>query len=93
MANDDNIKKRDMEIILEVNRKAIEIETAVAEQNEEIITHLEDGAKRDADMEEKMEKLVTNSERTSKDLFRIQVLFVTGLLSLIVQIIEMFIKK
>lgn len=88
----ENIKKKDMELILEVNKKAIEIETAVAEQNEEIITYLEDGKKRDAEMEKKVDKLVTQSDETNKDLFRIQVLFVTGLLSLIIQVIEMFAK-
>ena len=31
----DQINKRDLEIILEVNRKSIEIETEVADQNED----------------------------------------------------------
>ena len=34
------LDKRDLEIILEVNRKSVELETAVAEQNEEIIESL-----------------------------------------------------
>ena len=34
------LNKKDLEIILEVNRKAIEIETEVADQNEEIISLL-----------------------------------------------------
>ena len=37
----DHINKKDMELILEVNRKAIEIETEMVNQNEEIIDLLD----------------------------------------------------
>lgn len=89
----DNVKKQDLEFILEVNRKAIEIETEVAEQNEEIISTITDIKKTQADHDKKIDKLLTQSEQTNKDLFRIQVLFVTGLLSLVIQIIQMFVQK
>jgi hypothetical protein len=89
----DHINKKDLEIILEVNRKAIEIETEVAEQNEDIITLLNDSKKRQEDLEKKVEKLIQQSDETNKDLFKIQVLFVTGLLSLVIQVIQMFVKK
>ena len=89
----DRINKRDLEIILEVNRKAIEIETEVAEQNEEIITLLTESKKREEELDEKMDKLIIQSDETNKDLFKIQVLFVTGLLSLVIQVIQMFIRK
>lgn len=89
----DNINKKDLEIILEVNRKAIEIEMEVAEQNEEIITLLTESKKREEELDEKMDKLITQSDETNKDLFKIQVLFVTGLLSLVIQVIQMFIRK
>jgi hypothetical protein len=96
----DNINKRDLDLILEVNRKAIEIETAVADQNEEVILLLnknkekhdktEENIKK---LEEKLDKIVKYSEEINKDLFRIQVLFFTGLLSLVFQIIQFFLKK
>ena len=89
----DRVSKRDLEIILEVNRKAVEIETAVADQNEEIISLLNDNQKSQEQIEEKLDKILEKSEETSKDLFKIQVLFVTGLLALVAQIIQIFIKK
>lgn len=89
----DQVNKRDLEIILEVNRKAVEIETAVADQNEEIISLLNDNQKSQEQIEDKLDKILEKSEETAKDLFKIQVLFVTGLLALVAQIIQIFIKK
>jgi Mg2+ and Co2+ transporter CorA len=87
------INKRDLQIILEVNRKVVEIETAVADQNEEIISLLNDNQRSQEQIEEKLNKILEKSEEASKDLFKIQVLFVTGLLALVAQIIQIFIKK
>lgn len=96
----ENVKKKDLELILEVNKKAIEIQSEVAEQNEEIISSLseikksqEDQEEKTEKLEEKIDKLIKQSEETNKDLFKMQVLFVTGLLSLVIQIIQIFIKK
>lgn len=89
----DNVKKQDLEFILEVNKKAIEIQTEVAEQNEEIIDTLTEIKKTQAEHDKKIDKLLTQSDEANKDLFRIQVLFVTGLLSLVIQIIQMFVQK
>jgi hypothetical protein len=89
----DQFNKKDLEIILEVNRKAVEIETAVAEQNEEIIVLLNNNKNNQENMEEKIDKILEKSEETSKDLFKIQVLFVTGLLALVAQIIQIFLRK
>jgi len=91
--NSENVKKQDLELILEVNRKAIEIETEVADQNEEIIEALSDIKKVQEKHDEKIDKLVKQSEDTNKDLFRIQVLFITGLLSLVIQVFQIFLKK
>lgn len=96
----DALKRRDLDLILEVNKKAIEIETEVAEQNEEIIDDLEkiqaDQAALDNKLDsqdEKLERLIKSTDETNKDLFRMQVLFVTGLITLIAQIVEIFLKK
>lgn len=91
--SNENVRKKDLDLILEVNRKAIEIETEIAEQNEEIISTLSDIKKVQEDQDKKIDKLVEKTENINKDLFRIQVLFVTGLLSLVVQIIQIFLKK
>lgn len=87
-----NVQKRDLDLILEVNRKAIEIEMEVVEQNEEVIKYLTDIQKTQTDIDAKIDKLVEKTDSISKDLFKIQVLFVTGLLSLVVQIFQIFFK-
>lgn len=96
----DNVKKRDLDLILEVNKKAIEIETCVVEQNEEIISRLNELEKNNIahDLKadriiEQNDKIIEQNESASKDLFRIQVLFITGLLTLIGQIIQIFLKR
>ena len=89
----ENIKKKDLELILEVNKKAIEIETAVADQNEEILALLTETKKTQEEMDTKVDKLVKQTDDMNKDIFKIQVLFVTGLLSLVIQIIQIFLKK
>lgn len=96
----ESLKKWDLDLILEVNKKAIEIETEVAEQNEEIIESLDKIQESQKDLDakldnhdEKLEKLIKQTDETNKDLFRIQVLFVTGLLALVAQIVEIFLKK
>jgi len=96
----DALKRKDLDLILEVNKKAIEIETEVAEQNEEIIKSLDtiqnnqgDIDKKLDDHSEKLEKLIKQTDETNKDLFRMQVLFITGLITLIAQIVEIFLKK
>lgn len=91
--SNENVRKKDLDLILEVNRKAIEIETEVIEQNEEIITALTDIKKTQADQDKKIDKIVEQTNDINKDLFRIQVLFVTGLISLVIQIIQIFVKR
>lgn len=98
--NSNNINKRDLDLILEVNRKAIEIETAVADQNEEVISllhknkELHEKTKDNLNIiESKLDKLIKYSDEINKDIFKIQVLFLTGLLSLVFQIIQIFLKK
>lgn len=89
----EQLNKRDLETILEVNRKAIEIETEVTDQNEQILEFLNKNNAKHDDLEEKLDKLVKITEDMNKDLFKIQVLFVTGVLSLVVQVIQIFLKK
>ncbi len=90
--NDTIYSKNDLALILEVNKKSIEIETEVAEQNEEIISSLTAIKKVQEDHDKKLDKLVKQSDETNRDLFKIQILFISGLLSLVVQIIEIFRK-
>ncbi len=89
----ENLNKKDLNLILEVNRKAIEIETTVADQNEEMMTLLNKCREKQDKTEEKIDKILRQTEDLNKDIFKLQVLFVSGLLSLVIQIVQIFIKK
>jgi len=87
-----HIEKRDMDLILEVNKKAVEIQTEVADQNEEIISQLSKISANQEKVIAQSEKISTQNEHISKDLFKVQVLFITGILALIAQIIQIIWK-
>ncbi len=89
----DNIKRNDLDLILEVNRKAIEIETTVADQNEEIISLLGKCREKQDKTEEKVDKIVKQVEDINKEIFKLQVLFVSGLISLVIQVVQIFLKR
>jgi hypothetical protein len=97
----EQFNRRDLEIILEANRKAVEIETAVAERNEEIIDLLTSNkllteqmdSKLDKLVEQKINKLLEKNEEISKDLFQIRVLYIAAILTIVAQIVEIFLKK
>lgn len=88
----EHLNKKDLELILEVNKKVIEIETEVVEQNEEIISSLSALLKTQNNHGEKIDKIVKQSEDTSRDIFKIQVLFISGLMSLVIQVIQLWKK-
>lgn len=133
MPNFENVKKQDIDLIIEVNKKAIEVQNIVAGQNEETIESLAkiqenlgalkvqvennaDNIKKElADKidkvndrvdklndktsefkktsEEKIAEIKKISEETNKDLFKMQIAIITGFLTLIMQIVQLFIKK
>lgn len=92
----EQINKKDLELILEVNKKAIEIQTSVADQNEEILTIINELLTNqktfNSDQAFKIDKIIKQSEDTNRDIFKIQVLFLTGLLSLVIQVIQLWKK-
>jgi hypothetical protein len=89
----EQLNKKDLEVILEVNKKAIEIETSVADQNEEIISELSDLKDKQKECTEKADKIIKQTDDLSKEIFKLQVLFVTGLISLVIQVIQIFLKR
>lgn len=98
--SNDSLSRKDLEIILEVNKKAIEIETCVAEQNEETMSLLAEAKKEHELSLHKMDilskaidEIKKQNETLSKDIFKLQVLFVGSLMSLIVQIVQIFLKQ
>ena len=89
----EQINKHDLTVILEVNRKAIEIETGVADQNEEIISLLTENKEQIEKCKEDTSDISEKIEKLDRELFKIQVLFLTGVLSLVVQILQIVFRK
>lgn len=96
----DIVNKKDIEIILEVNRKAIEIGSENAEQNEEIIKLLNESKEshnkfyeKNDSIDKKADSIIKQNETLSRDLFTIKILYVAGILGLVTQIIQIFLKK
>ena len=90
---EDQLKKRDLEVFLETNKRAIELEAEVASQNEEIISLLSTNKNKQDEVNSKLEKLIEKIDGINRDLFKIQVLFIGGLLSFLAQIVVAIIKK
>jgi len=89
----ESISKQDLEITLKIHEKVIEVQSVVADQNEEIIKLLGSIKEMSDKDKDKLDKLVKQSEETSRDLFQVKILFLTGLLSIVVQIVQIFLKK
>jgi len=69
-AKPDSLNRRDLEVILEVNRKAVEIETEVVGQNEEIIDLLNTAEKKQEEIfkksEDVLKKIDDNYKKTEE---------------------------
>ncbi len=94
------IYKRDIDMMMQVSSKAVELQAAVADQNEEIIEKLnkvieqnEKSSSQKKEMETKIDKIVKSHEELARDVFRIQVLFISGFVGIILQIVSIFLKK
>jgi hypothetical protein len=89
----EQLNRRDLEVILEVNKKAIEIETCVADQNEEMIASQNTIKEIYTKLDAKCEKIIAQNDQLSRELFKLQVSLVMGLLAIVAQIIQFFLKK
>jgi hypothetical protein len=94
------ISKQDLEIIFRVNEKVVQIQSLVADQNEEVISSLgkiadkqERLSETDKALSEKLEKILKQNEDLSRDVFKSQILYVVGILSILGNIISVLIKK
>ena len=104
MANNKQLDKDDIDLLLEVNKKAIELQTEISNQYEEIIDAIEEMDDETSQNKVNLEKLIdTNKdfeiglEKLSKDvkeikdsMFKTGVLVSAGIVSIIIQIIEIF---
>ena len=94
------IYKRDIDMMMQVNSKAVELQAAVADQNEEIIEMLklivkqnEQSEHQKKDMGAKLDKLVKANEELAKDLFKFQIMAISGFVAIILQVVSVFMKK
>jgi DNA-directed RNA polymerase sigma subunit (sigma70/sigma32) len=94
------LHKKDLDIILEVNKKAIEIETSVVEQNEEIINLLNNNKSNQEEIISKqdnilglIDKILSQLNDNDKEIYKLQILYVVGFLTFVAQIVQIFFKK
>lgn len=104
MANNKQLDKDDIDLLLEVNKKAIELQTEISNQYEEIIDAIEEMDDETSQNKVNLEKLIDINkdfeiglEKLSKDvkeikdsMFKTGVLVSAGIVSIIIQIIEIF---
>lgn len=88
-----NLDEKDLEKIIAVNVKSVEIQNHVASQYEEVKKNTGDIASSVKKLEEKTSTIEKKSEEISRELFQLKVLLVSGVFSLIIQIIQIFLKK
>ena len=88
-----NLDEKDIEKILAVNAKSVEIQNHVAGQFEEIKKNGTEIVASSKKTEEKISVIEKKIEEISREIFQLKVLFATGMLSLLIQIIQIFIKK
>lgn len=86
------IDKSDLETILKVNNKAIEIQSEISEQYETIVEDADSIKKKIETIGERMVEMKSEIKEINKSQFKILVLLSAGVLNLIVQILA-FIKK
>lgn len=101
-----SISKNDIESILKVNEKAIELQSEVSSQNETIISSLEKIDERAINQKEKLEKIDTKLEKiiesniliakdnkeTKDYMFKISVLLGSGIVGLIIAIVQLILS-
>lgn len=88
----DHLDKRDLEIILEVNKRAIEIGAEAIDQNEDIIRYLESGKSERAEIIKKVDEVSDVVDEIKLDLFKIKILYVGGLLAIVGNVISRILK-
>ena len=87
--NDNLLDKSDLDTILQVNNKAIEIQNAISEQYETIVDDSDHVKKKVISIEEKISEMKLEIKEINKSQFKILVLLSAGVINLVVQIVSM----
>jgi hypothetical protein len=86
------LHKEDLDLVLEVNRKSIELQSEVAEQNEEVISSLNDIKAQQITDAPKLDKIIEQNEQLSRDIFTMRIFYIMGILSIVAQLVQIFLK-
>src|SRR5215469_14981299 len=93
------LRKEDLELVLKVNEKAIEVQTEISDQFEEIINYGEDNngllkeiLAENKRFKEDLDKLHKDMKEMKDTQFKIYLLLATGIVSLIIQVISILHK-
>lgn len=88
----DQINKSDIDTIISVNKKAVELQTEVSDQYENILEEAKKTAIDIALIKNDMIDLKSDMKFVSKSHFELKVLIGSGIVSLIIQLILLFKK-
>ncbi len=105
--DDESLSRNDLDTILEVNKKSIEIQIEVSDQNEKIIEALEDnqntvdfikskvedGDRKLEENQNALEIIKSKVEENERKLLKIEIFLATGIISLLIQLALAVFKK
>lgn len=91
-SEDGALQKSDIETIIKVNSKAIELQGEVSDQYEEIVSSLSDIKDKQEEIDEKLVEINKEIKDIGKTQFKILLLISSGIISVIVQIISLLKK-
>lgn len=90
--DEETLQKADIDTILSVNKKAIELYTENSEQNEEIIEYLSSIKGDTKTLVEKQKEMADEIKTIEKAQFKLLVLLGSGVVSLVLQLIQLLAK-
>lgn len=90
--DDSALQRSDIETIIKVNSRAIELQGEVSDQYEEIISSLSDVKDTQERIQEDNDEIKKEIKDISKAQFKIQILLTSGIVSVIIQIFTLLKK-
>lgn len=92
MPENRNLQKSDIETIIQVNNKAIELQNEISDQYEDILSTMTRISMRQDNIERDIVEIRKESKEIAKTQFKVLVILSSGIVSLIFQIFNMFKK-
>lgn len=87
------LQKSDLDTIIEVNNKAIELQTETSEQYEEMISLTTTLSNNQEKIDDKIKNIETEIKDINKTLLKIMLIVGTGIISLIAQLISLLFRR